>query len=237
MSRQYNFSHEKTPSASIDLSSVLAIDTGSPVVSVAISVSTKVVAERVTEQRRSSGRLLRMIDEVVAEAGLQLSEIGLLLGLRGPGSFTGLRVGLATLQGMRLALGTPTATLPTLQVLATLAPVDASGVTGCVDALRGEWLTQEFSSGPLFTPLDEPVVRSSQQLTTGVTRHCVGFGVSRLDPGPESGASRVLVEPPPLAPQALQILDVCPPDQNPELLACPLYLRAPAATPLRLERE
>jgi len=233
MSRQYNFSRDETPSPASAFDAVLAIDTGSPVVSVAVSVNAQVVAERATEQRRSSGRLLRMIDEVLADSGLKLSEIDLLLGLRGPGSFTGLRVGLATLLGMRMALGTQAATLPTLQVLATLAPSDASRVTACVDALREEWLIQEFSSGPLFTPLGEPVLCSAERLSISTSKSCVGFGVSRVFSQVISESSPVLVEPGPLAPQALRILDTCPPDQDPELLARPLYLRAPAVTPHR----
>ena len=104
MSGQYSFSiNESSPTPQLSRA-VLAIDTGSPLASVAIAIGGEVVAHRATEQRRSSGRLLEMIDQVLATAGLPLAAVDLLLGLRGPGSFTGLRVGLATLQGIRLAL-------------------------------------------------------------------------------------------------------------------------------------
>jgi len=231
MSRQYNFSSHEAPPSPDPLSAALAIDTGSPVVSVAVSAGGDVVADRATELRRSSGRLLQMIDEVLADAGLRLHQIDLLVGLRGPGSFTGLRVGLATLLGMRMALGTRTATLPTLQVLASLAPDDGSRVTACVDAPRGEWLTQEFSSRPPYSPLNEPSLSSAENLSNSGSGQYVGFGVSRLRAQLQPASSIILVEPGPLAPQALRMLDACPPELNPELLTRPLYLRPPAVTP------
>ena len=135
MNRQYNFSQPGTSPAPEPDRKVLAIDTGSPVVSVAVSIGTEVAANRATEVRQSSGQVLQMIDAVLTDAALSLTQIDLLLGLRGPGSFTGLRVGLATLQGIRLALGTSTATFPTLRVLASLAPYKASTVTACVDTI------------------------------------------------------------------------------------------------------
>lgn len=231
MRRQYSFSRREAPPQPAPGGAVLAIDTGSPVVSVAISVSSAVVAERATEIRQSSGRLLRMIDEALVESGLALSDLDLLLALRGPGSFTGLRVGLATLQGMRMALGTATATLPTLQVLATLAPAGAPRITGCVDALRGEWLAQDFSCGPLYSPLDEPSRTTSEDLSGRTSSHCVGFGVSRLVSPTQVDSGLVLIEPGPLAAQALRILETCEPDRDPALLADPLYLQGPPVTP------
>jgi len=232
MSRQYNFSSQETPPVTQPVETALAIDTGSPIVSVAVSVDGQVVAERALEQRQSSGRLLQMIDEALEDSGLRLSEIDLLLGLRGPGSFTGLRVGLATLQGMRMALATESATLPTLQVLATLAPAGDHAITACVDALRGQWLTQDFMAVPPYRPLHAPEISSAEDLSAKSSHHhFVGFGISRLGAQLANTPAAVLIEPGPLAPQALRILDVCPADRNPDLLANPLYLRAPAVNP------
>ena len=63
-----------------------------------------------------------------------------------PGSFTGLRVGLATVLGLHQALGLPATALPTLEVLGCLGPGDGSTVVAVVDALRGEWFAQRFES-------------------------------------------------------------------------------------------
>lgn len=231
MSDQYSFSSQETPPASPSLYSALALDTGSPLVSIAVSIGGQVVAERTVEQRQSSSRLLQMIDECLRSAGLRLADIDLLVALRGPGSFTGLRIGLATLQGIRFALGTPTATFPTFQVLASLAPPeDGRQVKACVDALRGQWLTQEFESSPPYSSRTEPRVVAAESLLAQPSSHCVGFGISGLQDSFGSSSDFMLVEPGPLAPQALRIVSVCPPERNPELLADPLYLRPPAVT-------
>lgn len=233
MSGQYSFSRNEAPPAPTAAAAVLALDTGSPVVSVAVSIAGEVVAEEATELQRSSGRLLEMIDRSLQAAGLAAGDLDLLIGLRGPGSFTGLRVGLATLQGMRLALGVPAATMTTLQVLATLAPEIGPRVTSCVDALRGEWIAQDFSSSPPHEPRSEPQLRTAPQIAAVPSRQLVGFGISRLREQLGVLEDVTLVEPGPLAPQALRQLDSCPLDRRPESLAQPLYLRPPAATPPR----
>jgi len=230
MNRQYSFSHPGALPARDSTGIVLAIDTGSPVVSVALSVGAEVVSRRATEVRQSSGQVLQMIDAVLTDAAVRLPQIDLLLGLRGPGSFTGLRIGLATLLGIRLALGISTATLPTLQVLASMAPDEASNVTACVDALRGQWLRQDFSAAAPYPPLHEPGHTTTKGLAASSSSHLIGFGVTDLQPHLSQDSSILLVEPGPLAPQALRILDSCPPDPDPRLLSQPLYLRAPAVS-------
>lgn len=232
MGRQYNFSSQQTSLDSHRSAAALAIDTGSPVVSVALSLDGEIAAQRSIELRRSSGQLLQMIDDVLAECGLQMAHLDLLVGLRGPGSFTGLRIGLATMMGIRMALGTPCVTFPTHQVLATLAPPARDGaVTACVDALRGAWLVQQFSSAPPYPALGPPENRTAESLVEEASSPLVGFGVSKLVGPGRSAIPSSLVEPGPLAPQALRILDDCPPDPRPELLAQPLYLQPPAVQP------
>jgi hypothetical protein len=93
---------------------VLALDSGSPVVSVAVGVDREVVAEEALELKQSSSRLMSLIDSTLERATLRLSDVRILLGLRGPGSFTGLRVGMATLQGLTQALQVRVGTLSTL---------------------------------------------------------------------------------------------------------------------------
>lgn len=230
MQGQYSFSNSEPPPEARPAYTALAVDTGSPLASVAVAVRGEVVAQRAVEQRRSSGKLLGMIDEVLAEAGLPLAEVKLLLGLRGPGSFTGLRIGLATLQGIRLALGTPAATFSTLQVLATLAPAHSGLVTACVDALRGQWLAQVFESSAPFRPVSEPRLCSAADLFAAATHQFVGFEISRLRNETESRQDLQWIEPGPLASQALRALDFCAPDPDPARLSDPLYLRPPATT-------
>jgi tRNA threonylcarbamoyl adenosine modification protein YeaZ len=153
---------------------ILALDAGSPWVSAAVGHGGTVVAARALPQERSSTQLLTLAAEALAEAGARPADLAGIVALAGPGSFTGLRVGLATALGLHQALGIPARTVPTLAVMAAAAAVAAGGlpagtlasspagslagslVIAAVDALRGEWSAQIFRAGAaLPLPLGE----------------------------------------------------------------------------------
>lgn len=235
MDGQYNFSQKDDRPVADSYGAVLAIDSGSPLVSVAISLDGEIVAESSTEARHSSSRLLEMIDACLGQAGLEVGSLDLLIGVRGPGSFTGLRVGLATLQGMRMALGIQTSTITTFQVLASLADSGAQPVIACVDALRHEWMIQKFAAGTPGETSSEPEIWSEEDFAALRATCLVGFGISRLRAKLDSRADVALIEPGPLATQALRHLS-SPTAFNwqTESLSRPYYLTPPAASrPLR----
>ena len=210
---------------------LLALDTGSPRVSVAVGRDGQVLAERAVEIERSSGRLLEMIGEVLAEAGARPADLGGVVALRGPGSFTGLRIGLATALGLHQALGVPATALPTLRVLALAAEEEDGGtIVAAVDALRGEWSAQAFPAGVAGAePLGEMELVHGSALPTlapGVTA-VTGFGVSRLAELPDWPGGVRLVEAGPLAAAALRLI---PDEWDSGLLIHPLYSRPPAVT-------
>src|SRR3954471_22431239 len=126
---------------------LLALDTGSPLVSVALARDGAVVASRSIEQERSSTRLLEMVQEMLTEAGIGVRDLGAIAVLRGPGSFTGLRIGLTTVLGLHQALGVPATAIPSLPVLAASAGERKGIVIAAVDALRGDWSAQAFAAG------------------------------------------------------------------------------------------
>lgn len=205
---------------------LLALDTGSPLVSVAVGRGGEVLAERAVEIGRSSGQLLEMMGEVLAEAGARPADLGGVVALRGPGSFTGLRIGLATALGLHQALGVPATALPTLDVLAAASRTEGV-VVAVVDALRGEWSAQAFSDEPLG---GMELVHGASLLSLfpeGGPRAITGFGLSRL---PELPADIRLVEAGPLAATAVRMAAKIP-SWNADLLIRPLYSRPPAVTP------
>lgn len=209
---------------------VLALDVGSPLVSVAVGRGGRALAWRAMRMDRSSERLLAMVDACLAQAGAGPRHLGGILALRGPGSFTGLRVGLATALGLHQALGVPAAGLPTLRVLAAAVPEAAgSTVLAAVDALRGEWFLQRAGS-----PGDagEEVRRlPAGELPSLAPAVLVGFGTGSLVASlGRRGAGLRAVEPGPLAPVALRLARSEPPAWDPGLLVRPLYLRPPAVT-------
>ena len=212
---------------------VLVLDSGSPLVSVAVGRvgrDTAVLAMRAREIARSSALLLAMVDEVLAEAGLDVEALAGIAVLGGPGSFTGLRIGLATVLGLHQALGTPATTLPTLQILAALAPAtpaELGRAVGAVDSLRAEWAVEEWT-GDVGRGME---LLSGPELARFAPGSIVGFGVSRLGELPGWPAAARLVEPGPLAPAALPLLAALPAESwDPALLTAPIYARPPAVT-------
>jgi tRNA threonylcarbamoyladenosine biosynthesis protein TsaB len=212
----------------VTISPLLALDTGSPLVSVALARDGAVVAARSVEQERSSTRLLEMVREVLEEAGIGAGDLNALAVLRGPGSFTGLRIGLATTLGLHQALGIPAAALSTLQVLA-LSAATGGRVVSVVDALRGDWSAQAFEDG---RPLGEMELVPGPELPrlAGGDAVVTGFGVSRLREIPGWPAEPRLLEPGPLAPAAAVLASSPGTVWDPALLTSAIYSRPPAVT-------
>lgn len=130
---------------------VLGLDTCLAACSVAVRDGARVLAWRSEVMARGhQERLAPMAERVMAEAGLafaRLERIGVTVG---PGSFTGLRVGLAFAKGLSSALGVPLAGVSALEALAA----EAEGlVFAAVDARRDQVYLQAFEDGrPLMAP-------------------------------------------------------------------------------------
>ena len=215
---------------------LLALDTSSPVVSVALADARGLVATRRGAQRESSAHLLRWIEEVLAEAGVAAGALRGLVVLAGPGSFTGLRVGLATALGLHQALGTPAATLPTLQVLAAAAP-EGRRALAIVPALPGEWFAQAWSSRWAPQPLGEARRVPTAALAGLLEGTPAEAGEPLLVAAPGVAldeASRTAGLPAwsagELAPVAARLAVLHPPTWDARALTAPLYLAPPPVT-------
>ncbi len=217
-------------------SPVLVLDTASPVVSIAAADGGRVLAERTTELRRSSERLLALVEEVLQESGLELRALAAIAALQGPGSFTGLRIALGTALGVHQALGIPATALPTLPVIAAAsAPPDATAVVhAAVDAMRGDWMVQPFEVDPLDPGFPRPLapseLRSPDTISGLEPGILVGFGIQRLTEIEAETPHLALVEPPPLAPVAARIASSSEVPMDPDSLTRPIYFRPPAVT-------
>ena len=85
-----------------------------------------------------TGWLMPQLDQAVRSLGMAPGDIELIAAGVGPGTFTGVKVGISTAKAVALALGVPLAAMPTLDVLARQAPEGARGVIAAVDARRGQ---------------------------------------------------------------------------------------------------
>ena len=91
-----------------------------------------------------SNTLLGDVDQLLTQTGITLPEIDLFAVATGPGSFTGLRIGIATIKALAATLDRPTAGIPTLAAVALSGGVSAESVA-LLPAGRGEVFTQLFS--------------------------------------------------------------------------------------------
>ena len=169
-------------------------------------------------------RLMAVLDAALAKAGLGLEAIGRIAVTVGPGSFTGIRVGVAAARGFALSLGVEAVGVSTLAVVAEEARAAHPGraVMAALDARRGEVYAQIFTAdgtaetAPLLLSHEEAqrLARKSGALVAGSARAIVlGDGeAARPDIFPPLVLSRLAFSQHALAPS-------------------PLYLRGPDAKP------
>jgi tRNA threonylcarbamoyladenosine biosynthesis protein TsaB len=118
---------------------ILALDTSTLTGSVALIDDGVVLAESVARVRAThSEQLLPLVDEVLARAGLTLSAIDRLAVGIGPGSFTGVRIAVATAKGLHLASGVALYGVSSLDALVASAWGVRGPVLSALDARRGE---------------------------------------------------------------------------------------------------
>ncbi len=118
---------------------ILSIDTSSSLASVALVSDRKLLAESVFQADRClSARLVPEIERLLALSGLTIDDIDLFAAAIGPGSFTGIRAGVATIQGLSLATGKPCTGFSSLTMLAMNLPLAALPVCALLDARKNE---------------------------------------------------------------------------------------------------
>ena len=98
---------------------ILNFDTSTTICSVSLSEDTEILAYRENAEGKNHATLLTVfIKEVLKEAGKSPSDLDAISVSKGPGSYTGLRIGVSTAKGMAYALNIPVIALPTLRIMA-----------------------------------------------------------------------------------------------------------------------
>ena len=117
---------------------LLCLDSSTKIFSLAVSSGAKILAYRNIKLKKVlSSSIIPAIKRILGKAGLKLSDIdGFAVGL-GPGSFTGLRVGLATIKGLAIAMNKPIVGVSSLDILAIGVPRDNEKICVVCDARRG----------------------------------------------------------------------------------------------------
>lgn len=124
---------------------ILSIETATRRGSISVSKDNQELGFAIGNSQTShSNTLLRDIDKVLEESGLSLSDIKLLAAASGPGSFTGLRIGLSTIKALAATLKVPCIGIPTLQAIAKAAGESKASIA-MLPAGRGEVFAQMLS--------------------------------------------------------------------------------------------
>ena len=205
-------------------------------------------------RKTHSERLMPLLDRVLAESGIEREEVEAVAVAAGPGSFTGLRIGVSTARGLAQALAIPAVPVCTLEALAESVPAPGALVCPLLDARRNQVYTAlyhrsavaPFKLETLVAPaaldldrltetlytLDQPVIFLGEGL-----QNCADTLAGRLSP------DRAVISPAPfrlcrasyVALLGARILEEKPDASYRELL--PLYLRRPEAERLYQERQ
>lgn len=207
---------------------------------------TSVVSAEVPTERRHAEELSPRLVELLGEAGLAAGDLRLLAVDVGPGRFTGLRVGLATVRGLAFALGIPVVAATSLEILAAGAIGDdgsvgaspGDAVTAAIDARRQEVFQQTFVAG---RPAGPALVGRPEDLAADARGVVLGDGFDRyrelyLDrpaeaTGPATGPAAVpLVPRSERHPRAIDLLALAAGrEPRPGNEIAPVYLRDPDA--------
>ncbi|MBC6368952.1 tRNA (adenosine(37)-N6)-threonylcarbamoyltransferase complex dimerization subunit type 1 TsaB [Algoriphagus sp. AK58] len=125
---------------------ILSIETSTSVCSVAVHEFGNLIAlEELNESGAHAEKLMGLIDLVLYEAGLSYKELDAIAVSEGPGSYTGLRIGVSTAKGLAFALDRPLIGINTLQAIASCYPYSEGEIRIAVlDARRMEVYSQAF---------------------------------------------------------------------------------------------
>jgi tRNA threonylcarbamoyladenosine biosynthesis protein TsaB len=135
---------------------LLAIDTATERCSVALRLQGNVI-ERISEQPRGAADLvLPMVESVLQEAGVRLADLDGIAYGRGPGAFTGVRIGVGVVQGLAFGAGLQTVGISNLAAVAQQVARPGDRILVCMDARMNQVYWASFAREPgaeLVTPL------------------------------------------------------------------------------------
>jgi tRNA threonylcarbamoyladenosine biosynthesis protein TsaB len=207
---------------------LLAIDTALAACQAAVLRDGVVLASGSEPMARGhQERLAPLVAETMRAAGAGFAELDRLAVTVGPGSFTGLRVGLAFAKGLALALARPLVGINTLEALAAGA-APRGLVAGVIDARRDQLYLQAFVDG---APATAPDSLGAAEAAARLAELYLGGEAALVGPGAELLAgilpqARVDARPAPDVAAFARLAEARP---APSAMPRPLYLRAPDA--------
>jgi tRNA threonylcarbamoyladenosine biosynthesis protein TsaB len=192
----------------------LALDTATDQASVALGqpgAGSRAVEENLAGARRHAGGLLPLIQQVLVRVGVALDDLRGIVLSDGPGSFTGLRVGVSVAKALAQARGLPLWAAPSLLVRATGVAQPGSLVLALSNALRGEVYAAAYRFGPTAIAAELlPSVRRAEDLAASGLKPdiVVGDAPAAALALLEEWTGKPAIGPPAGAPHAARLLDL-----------------------------
>lgn len=224
---------------------ILALDTSGPVCAVAIMADGAVRYEaRALNQLTHSRNLMPMVEEALAKSGVKIEQLDHIAAVVGPGSFTGVRIGVAAAQGIARGLGITCIPVNALEMMARAIPLQNTVICPIRDARAGQVYGAAFINNKRV--MDDTALKLDEYLdhisTLGTSFYFLGDGAVAYGARVmEKMGDRVQVAPahmlqPGAAAAAViaseRILDALQPEK-----LMPLYLRAPQAERMLKQKE
>jgi len=193
---------------------ILALDSSSSFCAVGVWQDGQVVAQaREPMERGQDARLLPMIVDVMAQAGCGYPDLDKVAVMRGPGSFTGVRVGLAAARGLGLAAGKPVIGIDNFSIYQSLGASAGRNLLVVINSKRAELFCRYYPCGDAA---HEACLMTQEEIQAFIAAH------------PDTDIVGDKEEPEALAVCALLAASI--EAGNPAFLPRPLYVRAPDVT-------
>jgi tRNA threonylcarbamoyladenosine biosynthesis protein TsaB len=163
------------------MSLILNIDTATETALVSFSKNGKPVSSLFNTAQKDHAAFLQVaIQQLVTETGILLKNIDAIAVTAGPGSYTGLRVGMASAKGLCYALGKPLITLNTLEVMAAAAIQQLKDVENClfcpmIDARRMEVFTATYNKALKLTMSPSAIILNEHSFLEELDQNRIVF--------------------------------------------------------------
>ncbi len=193
---------------------ILSLETSTTVCSAAIARDGKTIADKMSLENKSHATSLAVfIDQLFTENGLKPSDLDAVAVSEGPGSYTGLRIGVSTAKGICYALGIKLLAIDTLKAMAIMAQQKASVLPDLfcpmIDARRMEVYTAMYDARLIKTEATHALVVDTDSFADGLRAKRIAFF------GDGAGKCRNLIK----SVNAMFIDDICPLATNMAALA------------------
>ena len=134
------------PTTHYSLSTILSIDSASSILSIAVNKGEQIFYKE-TQEARHSESAMAIIDSLMKDASLKPSDLAGVVCMKGPGSFTGLRIGYSIAKGLALSLSIPFGVVPTLDCMALPFRNDSEPVLCAIQSKKNAWFYSVYKDG------------------------------------------------------------------------------------------